>query len=561
MIDFITPTTATATIKGIATATATILIVDDEIANRKLLELLLHHEGYSTRSAANGEEALASVAEQPPDLILLDVTMPCMDGYQVARLLKANPATANVPIIMVTAHTDRSARMAALDAGAEEFLTKPVDRAELGLRVRNLLRLKEFSDFLQNHSRILEQQVQARTAELQRFRKAMDASADAIFLVNRRTMRFVDLNSTAGEMLGYTCAELCELCPSQIHEATTRVQLESMYDAVIDGVGATELIEIRLQRKDGSELQAEIHRQALRSGADWIIVDVVRDITERKRAQNEILRLNLGLEERVRRRTAQLQEANQELETFSYSVSHDLRSPLSNINNYTTLIGKDIGSGVASERSHHYLNRIGAAVEQMVGLIDALLALAQASRTSLHWDRVDLSEMTQTLLNGYQESSPDRLAQFDIQPHLRVHGDQRLLLQVLENLLGNAWKFCCRQAQTRIALRCESGSGGEAVYVIQDNGAGFNMAHSEKLFGAFQRLHSVSDFPGTGIGLATVQKIIARHGGRIWAESAPNQGATFYFTLGPKPTEAPEASEAPEAQEAQEAQERLKKVP
>lgn len=521
--------------KASATPTATILIVDDEISNRKLLELLLRHEGYCTQSAANGKEALVAVAEQAPDLILLDVTMPDMDGYQVARLLKANSATFNIPIIMVTAHTDRSTRMAALDAGAEEFLTKPVDRVELGLRVRNLLRLKEFSDFQQNHSRILEQEVQARTAELQRFRKAMDASADAIFLVNRSTMRFVDLNSTAGNMLGYTSAELCELCPSQIHEATTREQLESLYDAVIGGDSTHELIEISLRRKDGSELQAEMNRQALQSGADWIVVDVVRDITERKRAQEEILRLNVGLEERVQQRTAQLQEANQELEAFSYSVSHDLRSPLGTIDNFCLLLGKPIGSDVASERGQHYVARIRATVQQMVGLIDALLSLAQVSRTSLHWDSVDLSEMTQTLLNGYRESEPDRVVQFDIQPDLMVQGDQRLLLQVLENLLGNAWKFSRRQAQTRIALRCESGPGGEAVYAIQDNGAGFDMAHSEKLFGAFQRLHSVSEFPGTGIGLATVQKIITRHGGRIWAESVPDQGATFHFTLASMP--------------------------
>ena len=517
---------------------ATILIVDDEIQNCKLLDALLRHEGYIAISVRSGEEALISVAQNAPDLILLDVMMPGMDGYQAASLLKANPATSNIPIIMLTALIDRGARIAALQAGAEEFLTKPVDRAELSLRVRNLLRLKEFTDFLKNHSRILEQQVQARTIELQNFRTAMDAVADAIFLVSRSTLRFVDLNSTACNMLGYTSAELFALCPTQIREATSREQLQSMYDAVIDGSSSQGLIEIKLRRKDGSELQAEMHRQALRSGADWIIVDVVRDITERKRAQEEILRLNLGLEERVQQRTAQLQEANRELKTFSYSVSHDLRSPLSIISYFTSLVGKDINSGAVTERSQHYLARIHAAVLQMVGLIDALLALAQVSRSKMHWDRVDLSAMARNLLNRYQESEPDRVAQFDVQAGLMVQGDERLLLQVLENLLGNAWKFSRRQAQTRIALRCDSGPDGALVYAVQDHGAGFDMAYSDKLFGAFQRLHSASEFPGTGVGLATVHRIITRHGGRIWAESVPNEGATFYFTLGTTPPSA-----------------------
>ncbi len=187
---------------------ATLLIVDDEAQNRRLLETLLRPEGYGTLSAASGEEALASIAQQPPDLILLDIMMPGMDGYQVASQLKADPATAHIPIIMVTAQIDRSARLAGLNAGAEEFLTKPVDRAELWIRVRNLLRLKSQGDFLKNHSVILEQQVQARTADLQRFRTAMDATADAIFLVNRSSMRIVELNATACSMLGYTEEEL-----------------------------------------------------------------------------------------------------------------------------------------------------------------------------------------------------------------------------------------------------------------------------------------------------------------------------------------------------------------
>jgi len=266
---------------------ATLLIVDDEIQNRKLLEVLLRPEGYLTLSVASGEEALATIAQRTPDLILLDVMMPGMDGYQVARALKASPATSNIPIIMLTAQLDRGAHVAGLNAGAEEFLTKPIDRAELCLRVRNLLRLKTLGDFLHNHNLILEREVRARTVDLQRFRTAMDATTDAIFLVNRTTMRFIEVNATACNMLGYSREELLQIGPAHIG-ATTLEELARVYDAIIAGSGTSELAEIRLQRKDGSLLLVEGNRRAQRSGADWVIVGIVRDITERKQAARNL---------------------------------------------------------------------------------------------------------------------------------------------------------------------------------------------------------------------------------------------------------------------------------
>jgi PAS domain S-box-containing protein len=263
---------------------AMILIVDDELSNRRLLEALLQAEDYSTISATNGEEALALVARHAPDLILLDIMMPGMDGYQVAKILKSNPASTNIPIIMVTAQVDRGARLAGLNAGAEEFLTKPVDRAELWLRVRNLLRLKAYVDLLHNQGAILEQQVLERTADLQRFRTAMDATGDAIFLVNRTTMRYVEVNATATRMLGYTRDEFLGMGPEQV-ASVSREQLEREYDALIAGRGTGELAQTRLRCKDGSELPVEANRQAQRSGEDWIIVGVMRDITRRKEAE------------------------------------------------------------------------------------------------------------------------------------------------------------------------------------------------------------------------------------------------------------------------------------
>jgi diguanylate cyclase (GGDEF)-like protein/PAS domain S-box-containing protein len=266
-----------------------ILIVDDEAQNRRLLAVLLQPEGYSTSSVASGKEALDSISDSAPDLILLDIMMPGMDGYQLASILKANPATANIPIIMVTAHLERSVRLASLDAGVEEFLTKPVDRAELWLRVRNLLRLKAYGD-LKIHSALLEQQVQLRTVELQRFRTAMDATADAILLISRKTLKFVEVNATACNLFGYMRDEMFAIGPTELGMGN-HTQLAMQYDEMIAGGHNGELEEAPLWRKDGSAVQVEIHRQALRYGDDWTIVGVLRDISERKKAEQRLQHL------------------------------------------------------------------------------------------------------------------------------------------------------------------------------------------------------------------------------------------------------------------------------
>ncbi len=266
---------------------ARILIVDDEPQNRKLLETLLAPEGYVTTCASSGEDALVSIALHAPDLILLDAMMPGMNGYEVATLLKTDPATASIPIIMVTAQIDRAARLAGLQSGAEEFLTKPVDRVELWIRVRNLLRMKAFSDFMRDHNVILEQEVQARTVSLQRFRTAMDATADAILLVSRCAMQIIEINATACTMFGYTREELFQTRPAQL-AGTTPKELEATYDAVIAGHGTHAFVETQIRRKDGSQLNVELNRRAHRFGDEWIIVVVLRDITERKDAEQRL---------------------------------------------------------------------------------------------------------------------------------------------------------------------------------------------------------------------------------------------------------------------------------
>ena len=265
-----------------------------------------------------------------------------------------------------------------------------------------------------------------------------------------------------------------------------------------------------------------------------LLIRQVRSLEKRShelgRARDEILLLNGALEERVRQRTAQLEAANRELEAFSYSVSHDLRSPLKSIDGFTHLLTRVIGER-AGEKGAHYLNRIRVGVRQMGELIDGLLALAQLSRDKLQIGPVDLTVIATGIEQECREREPDRQVRMRIHSDMLVTGDQRQLLVVMQNLLGNAWKFTSRQTMAEIEVGSEPGLAGETIYFVKDNGAGFDMDHAEKLFGTFERLHTPSDFPGTGIGLATVKRVIDRHGGRIWAESKPNDGATFYFTL------------------------------
>jgi signal transduction histidine kinase len=252
---------------------------------------------------------------------------------------------------------------------------------------------------------------------------------------------------------------------------------------------------------------------------------------ELRQATDEIRLLNSELEKRVSRRTAQLEASNQELEAFSYSVSHDLRAPLKTINGFSHLLERTL-IGNVGEKGQHYLNRIRAGTRQMGELIDGLLSLAQLSRDKLQLSEVNLADIARSICKECRERDPERQAQILVQEPMRAMGDQRLLSVVLQNLIGNAWKFTSRVEMARIEVGSQPQDAGETVYFVKDNGAGFDMAYADKLFGTFQRLHSPGDFAGTGIGLATVKRVIDRHGGRIWAQSKEGVGAVFFFTLG-----------------------------
>ena len=248
------------------------------------------------------------------------------------------------------------------------------------------------------------------------------------------------------------------------------------------------------------------------------VEQVTQDISARKK-----------LEEAMRVRTAQLEIANKELEAFCYSVSHDLRAPLRGIDGFSQALLQDCGDQLSSKGKEH-LQRVRAASHRMGVLIDDLLNLSRITRAEMRLETVNLSQLANEIAQDLRAEDPARKAEFVIAQDLSAKADPRLLQVVLQNLIGNSWKFASKQEQTRIEIG-RNGSNGNSSFYVTDNGAGFDPAHADRLFGAFQRLHSVSEFPGTGIGLATVQRIINRHGGRIWAKAEVDRGATFYFYL------------------------------
>jgi light-regulated signal transduction histidine kinase (bacteriophytochrome) len=252
---------------------------------------------------------------------------------------------------------------------------------------------------------------------------------------------------------------------------------------------------------------------------------------ELQRRMDELEQLNSELEQRVAERTAELAAANKELEAFCYSVSHDLRTPLRSIDGFSLAVLEDYGH-LLDEDGQGYLQRVRLASQRMAELIDGLLNLSRLTRSEIVRQEVDLSTIAQEVAEVLKQAHPDREICVIIEPDLKAHGDSGMLRILFENMLGNAFKFTANRTDARVEIgKMVDKESDHTIFYVRDNGAGFDMVYADKLFGAFQRLHTIHEFPGNGIGLATVQRIINRHGGEIWAHGEIGQGATFFFSL------------------------------
>ena len=348
----------------------------------------------------------------------------------------------------------------------------------------------------------------------------LDESLNEIYMFDMETLRFLYVNRGALKNIGYTQEQMESMTPLDIKPEFDEAVFQRLIAPLRDGKEKI-TFETSLQRADGSRYHAEVHLQRFSYLKTPRFVAIILDITDRKAAENQILQLNNSLEEKVKERT-------QQLESFAYSVSHDLRAPLRAINGYSQILLDEYRDDLDSE-GRRIMNAVIKNATRMGELIDDLLEFSRLDRKHIKRRKLQPEQLVKAVVTNMMDENTQKVS-IDIQPMPDMSADYSLMYQVYQNLISNALKFSTENTRPRIEIG-SSGSNGEVVYYVKDNGVGFNMDYYDKLFGVFQRLHSDKEFEGTGVGLAIVERIIQRHGGRVWADSEISQGSTFYFTL------------------------------
>ena len=521
-----------------------ILLIDDSVTFREALREALVDAGYDVLVAASGEEGLRTAAVRRPSAIVVDGVMPGIDGAQVIRRVRLDAALRGLPCLLLTGSEGDGAELRALDAGADAFVRKEEDVAVILARLAAAMRgaatapadalhragasllgpkkilavddsptyLNELGDSLRREGYDV---VLARSGE------------EALELLAVQTVDCILLDLLMPGLGGHaTC--LCIKGAPVVRDIPLIVltALEDR-DAMIDslGAGADDYIS---KSSDLDVLKARVRAQIRRKQFEDENRSIREQLLQRELEAAEA-RAARALAETRAALIQELESKNAELEAYSYSVSHDLRAPLRSIDGFSRALLEDQGSKL-DERGHDQLRRVRAAAQRMGELIDDLLELSRVGRAQLRRQRVDVSSLAEEVAAELRRADPAREVEVLVERGLIAQADLGLLKVVLENLLGNAWKFTAKTAQARIEVRAIT-EGGTDGFQVRDNGAGFDMTYADKLFRPFQRLHTETEFPGTGIGLATIRRVVERHGGRAWASGAVGGGAIFSFTV------------------------------